>query len=395
MALRFRFPVFFLATAAAALLVHWSVALLAPPPEEEERKLLPLVYPEAHGYTGKKGSPPHYRPYTLAAGGEPLPLGAVVRTTDAAGVPRGYAGPVPVLVGIDPGGIITGISILDHRETPSYVAGVESRSFLDQFTGRRVTEPLELDNDIDGVSRATVTAEAVTAGVRRASRAAAAGIFGMNVPEEAPWRPPWGKGAALLLVLAVALLSMRGRLRSLRWPCYLASIAVVGFWTGTYLSTESAAKILLWRLPSVTGHLLWYLLVGFAAVAALGWRNIYCARLCPFGALQEVLGLFGRGRLRGSGEEERAARIFRPLFLWLAAMAVFLFGRAEAAGYEPFAAAFDFKGGLLGGAFLGTVLCLALLRHRFWCRWFCPTGFILQMLGRMKTKTPFQESPEG
>ena len=58
---------------------------------------------------------------------------------------------------------------------------------------------------------------------------------------------------------------------------------------------------------------------------------------------------------------------------------------------ENFAAAFDFKGGMLGGVFAGTVLFLALFRHRFWCRWFCPTGLILQMLGRMKTKTPFQE----
>ncbi len=31
----------------------------------------------------------------------------------------------------------------------------------------------------------------------------------------------------------------------------------------------------------------------------------------------------------------------------------------------------------------------AAARHRFWCRYFCPTGLWLQLLGRMRSRNPF------
>lgn len=383
---------FFLATAAAAVAFHWALSLLLPGTAPDEKQYLGAVFPESYGYTEKSGTPPRYTPFTLDQSGKPSPLGIVFRTTEVTDVPRGYAGPVPVLVGIDKGGLITGVQILEHNETPSYVFNVESRSFLDQFTGLAVTAPLQLDVDIDGVSRATVTAAAVTNGIRIASREAATRILGLVVPAESPGRMPWAELAAMAGLFALALVSMRGPLRPLRWLSYAAAIAVLGYWTGTYLSTETAAKILLWRMPSLAERPHWYLLAAFAAVMAVAWRNVYCARLCPFGAMQEFLGLVSPGGLRGTEREERSARILRPLFLWLTAMAVFLFGRADAASYEPFKTAFDFKGQGLHWIFLATVLALALFRHRFWCRWFCPTGLCLQMLGRMRTKTPFQDS---
>jgi polyferredoxin len=122
---------------------------------------------------------------------------------------------------------------------------------------------------------------------------------------------------------------------------------------------------------------------------AIAWRNLYCARLCPFGALQELLHAALPWRLAATAEEDRGARSLRIAFLWLATVAVFALGIGEAAGYEPFSTAFDWVGGRLQWALLVAVLLLALVRHRPWCRYFCPTGTCLQLLGRMKTLNPF------
>lgn len=380
-----------LGTALGAVVFAWVAALFLPPPGVDERAFLTEVFPETYAFSEKSGSPPHYEAYTLDGDSGQIALGAVFRSTDVADVPRGYAGPVPVLVGLDRQGTITGLRILGHNETPSYAANVEKPEFLSQFVGKKVGDPLRLDRDIDGVTRATVTAAAVANGVRISSRAVAARTMGIVVPDEesAPAPLPWLPLAAFALLAAAAVASVVRKSSVLRWLSLLLGLVVLGFWQGTYLSTATAVNILLGRLPSFREHLLWYALAVFGIGAAVAWKNIYCARMCPFGALQECLHLFSIRRLAAGADEERESRMLRYVFLWLVVLAVFLFGRSEAANYEPFSTAFDFKGGTLRWIFLGLILLLAGLRHRFWCRYFCPTGVWLQLLGRMRTRNPF------
>jgi hypothetical protein len=380
-----------LATAAAAVVFHWTAAWLFPPAGMDETLLLPAVFPEAYGYTEKSGSPPHYGAFTPDHRGEPSILGAVFRSTEVADVPGGYAGPVPLLVGLTADGTITGLRLLEHNETPVYVTGVESPEFLRQFVGRKVTDPLRLEEDIDGVTRATVTATAVTEGVRLSARAVGEKVMGLALPpgRDAPAAVPWPSLTALLILCVLAAATLKGRARRLRWAPLVLGLVLLGYRQGIYVSTMTAANILLWRWPSPQEQLFWYALVLFVLLCAVAWRNVYCARMCPFGALQELLHLFLPPGLRSTPDEEKSARVMRYVFLWLVVMAVFLFGRVEAANYEPFSTAFDFKGGTLRWILLGTVLLFAAVRHRFWCRYFCPTGLWLQLLGRMRSKNPF------
>jgi hypothetical protein len=380
-----------LATAAAAIVFRWLVGWLLPPSGVDESRLLPVVFPEAYGYVEKGGAPPHYKAITPDSRGGPSVLGAVFRSTEVSEAPRGYAGPVPLLVGMGIDGTITGVRILEHHETPAYVVDVEKPEFLQQFVGRTLADPIRLEEDIDGVTRATVTAKAVADGVRLSSRAVGREVMGLPVPreQEAPWSAPWPDIAALALLCVLACATLGGRGRALRWLPFLLGLALLGYRQGVYLSTTTAANILLWRWPSLKDHLFWYILVAFGLTVAAAWRNVYCARMCPFGALQELLHFFCPRSLRSSPEEDLQARRLRYVFLWLVVLAVFLFGRTEAANYEPFSTAFDFKGGTLRWVFLGTVLFFAAVRHRFWCRYFCPTGLWLQILGRMRSANPF------
>jgi NosR/NirI family nitrous oxide reductase transcriptional regulator len=380
-----------LGTALGAVVFAWVSALFFPSPGVDEKAYLPEVYPETYAFSEKGGSPPVYEAYTLDGDGGQIVLGAVFRSTEVADVPRGYAGPVPVLVGLDRRGTITGVRILGHKETPSYAANLEKPEFLSPFIGKNAGDTLRLDRDIDGVTRATVTAAAVVNGVRISSRAVATDTMGLVVPEEkvSPAPVPWLPLAAFALLVAAAVASIVRKNSVLRWFSLLLGLAVLGFWQGTYLSTATAVNILLGRFPSFREHLLWYALAIVGIGAAAAWRNIYCARMCPFGALQECLHLFSIRPLAAGADEERESRRLRYVFLWLVVLAVFLFGRSEAANYEPFSTAFDFKGGTLRWIFLGLVLLLAGLRHRFWCRYFCPTGVWLQLLGRMRARNPF------
>jgi electron transport complex protein RnfG len=108
-----------------------------------------------------------------------LEPGAVWSAGDAAGnrmgivfkvTPRGYGGPITVVVGLDTTGRITGLGIgADMKETPGLGQKATETWFRDQFRGKTESEvALRRDNGtLDAISAATITSRAVTNGVRK------------------------------------------------------------------------------------------------------------------------------------------------------------------------------------------------------------------------------------
>ncbi|MBM3323456.1 FMN-binding protein, partial [candidate division WOR-3 bacterium] len=84
--------------------------------------------------------------------------------------PRGYGGPITVVVGLDTAGIITGLGVgTDMKETPGLGLKARENWFRDQFKGRPADQVrLKRDNGtLDAISAATITSRAVTDGVRQ------------------------------------------------------------------------------------------------------------------------------------------------------------------------------------------------------------------------------------
>ena len=83
-----------------------------------------------------------------------------------------------MMVGIDPAGQVTGVSIVSHSETPNIgTKVVADQSVLDRFIGMSHADG-EItvnsgSNRFDGVSGATVSSRGVTAGVNTALDAVA------------------------------------------------------------------------------------------------------------------------------------------------------------------------------------------------------------------------------
>ncbi len=87
--------------------------------------------------------------------------------------PKGYAGDVDLLVGVDMEGVITGIKIVKHSETPGLGANATKESFTSQYIGKSgklnviKTGPAG-ESDIEAITSATITTTAVTTGVNDA-----------------------------------------------------------------------------------------------------------------------------------------------------------------------------------------------------------------------------------
>jgi electron transport complex protein RnfG len=109
-------------------------------------------------------------------------IGAVIQTSRAS-----YGGDIKILVGIGAEGKISGVKILEHKDTPGLGANAASPSyyvdraagihFYDQFTGKSVTDGFVVKQDVTAISAATITSAAVSASVKAAGQAAPA-LFG-------------------------------------------------------------------------------------------------------------------------------------------------------------------------------------------------------------------------
>ncbi len=86
----------------------------------------------------------------------------------------GYGGYIRMLVGIDRGGIILGIRVLEHQETPGLGSqmneikpGEKDPWFLRQFKGKQASS-IEVRKNIDAITGATISSAAVTDAARDA-----------------------------------------------------------------------------------------------------------------------------------------------------------------------------------------------------------------------------------
>ncbi len=82
--------------------------------------------------------------------------------------PQGYGGTIDMVVGIDLKGGVTGIKIISMQETPGLGLKAYDKRFLGQFIGKTSKNPLKAKKDVDAITGATITSQAVCDGVREA-----------------------------------------------------------------------------------------------------------------------------------------------------------------------------------------------------------------------------------
>ncbi len=124
-----------------------------------------LVIPPPHDLPGS-GAAIIYRVY---AENQPVAALFVVTARD------GFSGPIRILLGVDASGVVTGVRILQHRETPGLGDKIESTrsDWVFQFDGRSMGDPLVTGwairgdgGDLDQLTGASITSRSVVTAVR-------------------------------------------------------------------------------------------------------------------------------------------------------------------------------------------------------------------------------------
>ncbi len=309
---------------------------------------------------------------------------AVSTALDAEGKPLGwltvgsapgFGGPMLVAVGIQPNGEITGASVVEHKETPMFFQMVKAPDYFASLSGRGF-DSIHFEEDIDAVTGATLSTEALAASVKDGVTRIAAEQFDVHIP--VPARPfEFG-----LLELAVILLFAMGfgaqylskPLREvLRWATQVAALLIIGFSENSPITLAKITALLSGYLPDARSNLALYLLIGGFALSVLFLgKDLYCLHVCPFGAAQRFINAIGGKRLSLPLWSVRLMNNTRNRVVLVAIAAALATAQPARASYEPFAALFALTGTTLQWFLLLIILVVSFFIRRPWCHFFCP-----------------------
>jgi transcriptional regulator of nitric oxide reductase len=146
--------------------VAGSVTLLDAGGQSLESRLKQL-FPTATSFSPKEGDPPHFKAYT--GGAAKTLAGYAFWTTELVPLERAYGGPIAMLVGLDTTGKLTGIIVGEHHE-PYGDFSIDLPKFAATFRNKDVRDPFKLGEDVDAVSRATITMSSAVRAIRNSSR---------------------------------------------------------------------------------------------------------------------------------------------------------------------------------------------------------------------------------
>lgn len=361
---------------------------------------------------GRKGIPIYYPPPTLNAVRKLFPdadhivtrspsefawtvmntsgksLGTVLSTMSASQVQSntiGYQGPTDTLIGLDLDGRVVGIvpdRTYDNEEFVYYVRMDDY--FLSLFNGSTVDELSELDLQeagIEGVSGATKTSMAMAREVIRTARAEQLYVAGTHHDRYSYVKNfliDMGTLALVSLALIVAMTRLRRRrIGRIVLPAFM--VAYLGFFNGDMVSLALIAGWARHGLPFLDIGLLVLCAVAFVLPMATR-HNVYCHHICPHGALQQLLRRVTKRRYRLNRRLASLLSYIPGILLAVCVLVAMSSTKFSLVNLEAFDAWIFQVAGWATILIAIVGLVASLFVPMAYCRYGCPTGFLLNFL---------------
>lgn len=293
---------------------------------------------------------------------------------------EGYGGPINLLIAIGSEERLREVSLIESNETPAYIYDINR--WFKQFEGWPLNRPIQLDENVDALTGATITSRAATRIIDACRVQAARKLFDRRVKSavDTEGSPRISLRAFVLIAafLLAIVLFFKGNQLS-RTVLLWSSFAVFGLMTNFQFSMVHVTRIAAFDLPSIdTGEL--FILTAGVLLLALGFGQIYCGYLCPFGAAQEILSRLGFVR-----KPNREGGPLRSVKFWIltAVLLVFFVVRSDSiTAFDPLQTVFGQRYNRWTVPLLITIGVFSLLYFRFFCRYLCPAGAFLALFNR-------------
>ncbi|HQP04907.1 MAG TPA: 4Fe-4S binding protein [Bacteroidales bacterium] len=303
---------------------------------------------------------------------------------------KGFGGKIPMIIVIDAERKIEQLVLLSNNETPDWIGSLEDAGFMKSWNGLTPNEAAV--KQVDAVSGATFSSNAILESVKlRCS------VFCNEVHKsEETNKKSLLINIAVILTVVFALIQFifPGKLRKVRWLMHLLNIVVMGFLTVNFLSVAFFYNSLLNGMDLIQKMGLFLVLILSVIIPLLSGKAFYCQYVCPFGSLQYFSGLLKKRKLKIPTKVSRLLSYTKYVYLFTLLVILVSGVSIVLEDFEPFTA-FAYKFAAISAFIIaGVFAVLAVFLNKPWCRYFCPTGAVLELMRKpliAKTKTEDEE----
>ena len=285
----------------------------------------------------------------------------------------GYSGPIPMVIVLDKNDKVRGIELLENDKTPEFLETVENEGFLEGWNGLVVAQAV--GKNMDAVSGATYSSTAIGETVRQRLAEYAKTTA---VAQKTDMKKIVTYISILVVILyALAFYCFPKQLNRYRITLLVLSVGVLGVAYGSFLSIKLIGG---WFVQGISlkNQIIFVTLavLSFLLPFVFG-KNFYCTYVCPFGASQELLGRINPKKLElPKSVTTILARTRTKVMLLVLGIAIFG-STIDVTGAEPFTL-FFFASASKGVVVMAVAfLLLSIAIPRAWCRFFCPTGALI------------------
>ena len=200
----------------------------------------------------------------------------------------------------------------------------------------------------------------------------------------------WNVVDVVLLVVLLGVVAWAVYKNRTRVPIIITSvisIAYFGFFRGGCVCSIGSIQNVALAMVDENYHLPWVVLLFFLIpiIFAFFFGRVFCAGVCPFGALQELVNVKS---FRISKPIAKTLSVIPWIYLCFALLFAFTHSRFIICQFDPFIGIFRL-GGDTGFIFFGVALLLmSVFTGRPFCRFLCPYGALLSLFSSVSIRKP-------
>lgn len=298
----------------------------------------------------------------------------------------GYGGPISLAIFLDEKAIISNVEIGENYETPVFLNNVLNSGFLNQFKGKLFKKFNR--QEYDTVTGATVSSRAIIESLSKSAEAYR--VLMLDKPAETKKDVPLPKVdykillASLIVLFALLLFLFFKGNKLFRTIQLTLNVVVLGGVCGVLLSMQTFFNIVANGINLKTGFALLFIITVIMVLNLMGKKNFYCTWVCPFGSAQDLAGRLSKKNIIFPKKYQQLLLNLRNIILLFLLFMSWVFGAGYIFDYEPFSAFLFTQASPLVLAIAGGFLVLSVFIKKCWCRFFCPTGAILNFIQTTK-----------
>jgi polyferredoxin len=261
---------------------------------------------------------------------------------------------------------------LENRETKRFLYRLNRENFLNSWTGRTLKEAADLNVDV--IAGVTLTSNTIIANLSE--------VLEVNVKRsqfsKTNYRLLIIRTLELILLIFAVLSFFIKDMKKYRLLFLTSNTVLFGFIAGDFISMAMIRGFLTGEVTFYGAPILWTIFIFSILLPLTTNRSFYCTNICPFGAAQELIGKLSPRKHRLPKIMKKTLLNTRPIIFGLTTIIILLNYKLDLSLIEPFAAFLYSVAAPITIIMAVLSLLLSIFFYKPWCRWFCPTGQLLE-----------------